>query len=249
MSVLSANVGWMPIVLVLTAGFVGSAHCVGMCGPLVYSLTQRRGSAIAYHLSRLLSYSTAGAFSGTFGSQLFLEGSSPWLAGAALALFAALLAGVGLRQLSASSLHFQIPQRVRRTFSKFNQFLWARVFRYRDSSPRAAAAVAGATSVFLPCGHLFAFLSVAALTGSALHGAATMAAFAVGTLPALGFGVSLLQRLTSPRRRARIAGALFICAALVSLGEFAWAWRDHSHIAASRLNSTPTPQAPLWICH
>jgi sulfite exporter TauE/SafE len=72
----------------------------------------------------------------------------------------------------------------------------------------------------LPCGLLYAALAGAAATGSALAGAIVMAAFVLGTVPALG-GVALLGRLFLRRggETVRLVGAgLFALNAVVLAG-------------------------------
>jgi sulfite exporter TauE/SafE len=72
----------------------------------------------------------------------------------------------------------------------------------------------------LPCGLLYAALAGAAATGSALAGALAMAAFVLGTLPAL-FGVALLGRLFLRRAGGGLrlaAAALFALNGVVLAG-------------------------------
>ena len=68
-------------------------------------------------------------------------------------------------------------------------------------SPIVRALGTGLFSTLLPCGWLYAFVVTAAGTGSWALGAATMAAFWVGTLPILAvIGVGV-RRLAGPLRR------------------------------------------------
>jgi sulfite exporter TauE/SafE len=75
----------------------------------------------------------------------------------------------------------------------------------------------------LPCGLLYAALAAAASSGSALAGAMAMAAFVLGTVPALG-AVALLGQLFGRRHgpAMRLAGVgLFLLNAAV-LAAMAW---------------------------
>ncbi|MFN7147839.1 MAG: sulfite exporter TauE/SafE family protein, partial [Myxococcota bacterium] len=75
----------------LTAGLLGSPHCVGMCGPFV---TATGRSAPAWHAGRLLTYVTLGALAGAVGSVPFLGGTTATVvSGVLLVYFAARLAG------------------------------------------------------------------------------------------------------------------------------------------------------------
>ena len=63
-------------------GFLGSAHCIGMCGPLVMALPFSRENGISkylsmllYHVGKILSYASLGLVVGLFGKQLFVAAS------------------------------------------------------------------------------------------------------------------------------------------------------------------------------
>ncbi len=72
-----------------------------------------------------------------------------------------------------------------------------------ETWPRALAV--GVAWGWIPCGLVYSVLATALVSGSALHGAAVMGAFGIGTLPnlfALGVGAASLQRfLRAPRTR------------------------------------------------
>jgi sulfite exporter TauE/SafE len=76
----------------------------------------------------------------------------------------------------------------------------------------------------LPCGLLYSALMLAALSDTALDGAAAMAAFAVASGAGLQVGTSQLRRL---RERAgawgvRVAGAALVTASAWGLGHGVW---------------------------
>jgi len=76
---------------------------------------------------------------------------------------------------------------------------------------------------WLPCGLVYAALTVAATAGNEYRGALTMLAFGVGTLPAVvGVGImtNLMVRLSSMRRFRQAAGITLILLAL--LAAFPW---------------------------
>jgi sulfite exporter TauE/SafE len=72
----------MYILLGLGMGFMGSMHCIGMCGPLVMSIHKSGGThkpnpiyQLAYHLGKILSYVLIGIIFGALGQtfNLFLS--------------------------------------------------------------------------------------------------------------------------------------------------------------------------------
>jgi sulfite exporter TauE/SafE len=71
---------------------------------------------------------------------------------------------------------------------------------------------------FLPCGLVYSFLAIAFATGHLWHGAAVMACFGLGTIPALatlGVGVTALP-CRARQRVLRLGGvAMMVVAALM----------------------------------
>ncbi|RYZ77673.1 MAG: sulfite exporter TauE/SafE family protein [Proteobacteria bacterium] len=213
----SPGFGWMMPLAVLAASFLGSAHCLGMCGPIVLAIARDKRSLWSYHLARLVAYTLVGVLFGAFGSKI-LTRTPTWVSLSSLILIALMLISIGYAQIVKSSLHLPSLPRV---IQKFSALVFARAFRVPNSSRALGAGMAGALSVLMPCGHLWAFLTAAVATGSAVRGGVLMLAFVLGSLPALGFGLTLLQKFFKPQSRSRIAGVLFMIAGLLSLCSFA----------------------------
>lgn len=183
------------------AGLAGSLlHCMGMCGPFVlgqvmadvergpktYGEWQRlAGAALApYHLGRLTTYATLGALAGTV-TQLFASTSVfGWLSGGLLVVAACLMT------VQALGMAFGRNSPMTGTLTRLaNPLSMAR--------GHAARYGLGVILGFLPCGLLYGALAAAGGTGSTVDGALAMAAFAVGTMPALiatGWGGLLVRR-------------------------------------------------------
>jgi sulfite exporter TauE/SafE len=190
----------------LVAGLVTSLHCAGMCGPLACALmpgardaADPHTVATAYHVTRLVGYTVLGALAGGLGRlPLALVGGDvlgylPWL----LVVFFVAVAFRADRRLP------QLPL-LGRAYAGL-------LARLRQGSRLRAAAALGLATPLLPCGPLYFLLSLALLSGSALHGAETLLAFGLGTVPLLWFAQAnyhwLRQRL-SPRVLARAQGLL-----------------------------------------
>lgn len=198
---LSSTAVGLPASLFL-AGLAGSlVHCIGMCGPFVltqvvadadgraagrYGEWQRlAGATLApYHLGRLTTYTALGAIAG--GATAIFASTTGFarLSGIMLALAAALmlLQATGLALGAASPIGGLVV---------------------RLAAPLSISHAAGARYALglvlglLPCGLLYGGLAAAAGTGSALDGALAMAAFSLGTVPALiavGWAGLILQR-------------------------------------------------------
>jgi len=191
------------------AGLAGSAaHCLGMCGPFVFSqvaarlekipATQMsefhrlRGAAlIPYHLGRLSTYAVLGAVAAALSGAISLASGFGWLTPAMLTLGALFFIGYALKD-------FKIP------FPLLNggaagQLLGS-ITGPLFSDPRGWRGYGlGLVLGFLPCGLLYGALAAAASTGNGFEGFFAMIAFAFGTMPALivlGFlGHGMLSRM------------------------------------------------------
>jgi hypothetical protein len=206
-----------------------------MCGPFVAFYAggdasaglRRLASHAAYSGGRLLIYAAFGLAAGAVGAALDVAGS---LAG--VQRVAAILAGATMIVWGLLALLRQRGFRIFRHGSGDGPF--ARLFRrgfslLGERPPLLRAAAVGLLSGFLPCGWLWAFVVTAAGTGHALQGAAVMAAFWAGTVPALlavGLGVQLVG---APLRRHVPALTAVL---LVGLGLYAILGRPSSVAAA-----------------
>ncbi|HAN96647.1 MAG TPA: hypothetical protein DCQ98_04065 [Planctomycetaceae bacterium] len=195
---------------VAAASFVGSLHCVGMCGPLaVYAAGLgrrdertapsdeatstgghscssgggcRTAQVIHYQAGRLAAYLIIGAVAGGLGAALDLGGDLlGWQRSAAW------IAGIGLIVAGvvamARSFGVRVPHLpVPRSLGK----LVGSVRNLsRTWSPRRRAAMLGAVTGLLPCGWLYSFVIIAAGTGSPTAGAGVLALLWLGAVPAL----------------------------------------------------------------
>ncbi|HSN56721.1 MAG TPA: sulfite exporter TauE/SafE family protein, partial [Candidatus Sulfomarinibacteraceae bacterium] len=119
-----------------------------------------------------------------------------------------------------------------------------------DRPPVVRAATVGLLSGVLPCGWLWAFVVVAAGTGSTAAGATVMAAFWAGTVPALlalGFGAQLVS--LPLRRHIPVVTA----AILVALGLYAIVGRPTTVTAAvakheAAAGTVPSAEGPPACC-
>jgi sulfite exporter TauE/SafE len=210
---------------VFVAGILGSAHCLGMCGPLALAIGARsadwRGNLLnqlCYTAGRVFTYSFLGACAGFAGVAVAGRGAG-WTSGPALLAIVAgaLLVYQGLATVGVigSSIGWWRSRQPAR-----QPCLAASMFRsLLVLAGRRGVFVAGLFAGFLPCGLVYAFLTLAASSASVPLGALTMAAFGLGTVPAMllaGFGGSLL-RLGWRQRVLQVAGWCVVIAGLMSV--------------------------------
>lgn len=167
----------------LLMGFLGSLHCVGMCGPLAILIHQQSRSRqrypwqgmVLYHLGRISTYMLLGLLVGLLSTSLWGH----------LQFYLALVAGLILIMASFSLLPWErqiwalpgmrwLGERIPRYYAHFMQLpaFWA---------PAAGGMVNG----LLPCGLVYLALSAALVTGDPWLSVSLMGMFGLGTVPAL----------------------------------------------------------------
>lgn len=199
---------------VFGASLLASAHCAGMCGPFVafYSVGARSGRAhFVYHAERAVLYSALGALAGAIGGGLDLLGERAGLFRAA-ALVASLLTVLwgALAFVPRASLLRFVPS-----------FFPERLVKLKRKDAVTKAAVLGLTTPLLPCGTLYAFVTLAAGAGGPLQGALIMFVFFLGTLPGL-LGVGALSAQLGRwfgARLPRVLGATLVLVGLFGIYE------------------------------
>ncbi|MFB6248078.1 MAG: sulfite exporter TauE/SafE family protein [Salinibacter sp.] len=185
----------------LAFGVLGSVHCVGMCGPLALSLPGADRlpgrfllDRLLYNAGRVVTYALLGGLVGLAGRVVSLAGFQQVLSigiGAAMVLVAVVpWVGRQVRRLE------QPPSALLRRVTTPMSAL------YRSGGP-AAMLLIGLLNGLLPCGFVYAALATAVTAGDPLASMAFMAAFGLGTGPAM-LGVSLLGRLASTTWRTRL---------------------------------------------
>ena len=220
----------LPLFLV---GLAGSVHCIGMCGGIVGALSLGSGAAapgrpviaiavarptlpttlqsnvlrvLAYNGGRIASYMLAGAIAGGIAGAGMLKIATLQVAGYWLANL----------MLVALGLYLMDAWRGLARLEAAGNVLWRRVrpllkpLMPMDTVVKALAV--GGLWGWVPCGMVYSALLTAMMQGSALQGAAAMAAFGLGTLPTL-LGMGLLGtrlRAEMQRRPVRIASGLLV---------------------------------------
>lgn len=208
----------------LFMGLASSLHCAGVCGGIASSLLLagsgpaavggRAGVLLQMQAGRVLTYLLGGAAVGGVGSALGLlldlAGAQPLLraAGAVALLWTGLaVAGIG-------------PG-----LSVIDRIVAAPLRRLEARPGRGALPVlVGMAWGAAPCGMVYAALLNATLSGSPVAGAAFMAGFGVGTVPAVAasaYGVSLLagrgRGLYDSRVLRLLCGLALVAVALAGL--------------------------------
>ncbi|MBX7222028.1 MAG: sulfite exporter TauE/SafE family protein [Blastocatellia bacterium] len=201
----------MEIYAALIFGFLGSLHCLGMCGPIVlaYSLplagtaptktgwVRRQAPHALYNLGRITTYTGLGAVAGGVGDQMFRAGN--WM-GIERWMFIALgivLFAVGLVLAKV----IPMPQAIASNPLSRLPLYQTTVGKLMTSASLSTKYPLGVLMGFLPCHLIYAMLLQAAATGNIRTGALLMLAFGFGTAPAL-VGMGVLSQFLSTSMRA-----------------------------------------------
>lgn len=159
-------------------GLFGSVHCIGMCGPLAFSIPAFHHQwwrvildKLIYNVGRLISYMLLGLLIGLLGRQLWLLGLQQGVS----ILSGLLIIGAGLSRM----LKFRFAQS--RSLASMLQPL-NNLIAYALQH-RAGHFIVGILNGFLPCGFVYIALVGAVNTGTTSGSAAYMFWFGVGTFP------------------------------------------------------------------
>jgi len=205
--------------MLVVSGMVGAAHCLGMCGPFVLAIGAASSDwptnlrrQLAYSAGRVFTYAVLGAGAG-FAAERLADSLPAWSnLPAALAIAAGLLlVWQGLVATGVVRKRGVTGAATCPGGGAFRSLLTARGL--------ADVFVAGLFTGLLPCGLLYGMLAYAASRHDVLAGMATMAAFGVGTVPALvaaGLGGSVLSA-AGRRRMHAVAAWCLVATGVVSI--------------------------------
>ena len=224
-----------------------TVHCIGMCGPIMASLTaatgvhraptaakrlQRAlGGVLAYQGGRALVYAALGAAAGGVGAGA--QAAIQELAQTAGLVVAVLIFGVGVWKLLP--LATPATGTSGATWSaRWTGWAMRRLSRRLPTSGPARMVAFGFVLGFLPCVLMFWVLGIAASTSSVAHGAAVMVLLVVMTTPVLVAAAlgSSLPGIFRKLRSDRVIGVAMVISGLW-LGLIAAAangWIGHVHI-------------------
>lgn len=202
-------------------GFLGSGHCIGMCGPLVVAFPGNSGRVSGhffYHGGRVLTYGVIGAVMGALGGgwgALARSGALPeslalvqvWLS----LLVALLLLLLGFFRLGI----LQEPSWLSLSPSQSSTDR-ATLFHHAQAGRPGALFFTGLLMGTLPCGLSYAAFIRALAAGGWGQGALQALTFGLGTLPGLLLvGTAAMGVLRRHRRLSdAIAGVLMVAMGL-----------------------------------
>lgn len=187
----------MEFVSTFLIGFLGSFHCIGMCGPIVLALpssdskTSLIVSRLIYNFGRIVTYAFLGGILGVLGGKIILSGYQEILS---------IFLGVVLIAFAV------FPYLLDKVFSKgiiepLISPLKNFVSTFLASKSKVAFFLIGILNGYLPCGLVYAGLVKSVHSGTLVYGSLHMLAFGLGTLPLMFAWGILSNFLTLKARR------------------------------------------------
>ncbi len=199
-------------------GFLGSLHCVGMCGGLVTAMSMTREKTwwpgiIVYQFGRITTYTALGLVAGLIGSLFTQDG---WLSDAQNII--SITAGLLIITLA---LHIAgwLPDPFARLSSRISKAtgLNCAINAAATQDNTGPWYFVGLLNGLLPCGLVYAGIGLSLTAHASWQGAAAMFSFGMGTVPAM-MAVPALMRAVTPAMRGNILklGAIL----LILIGAF-----------------------------
>lgn len=204
----------MEVLSGLALGFLGSMHCIGMCGPIALALPSQSKSKfsfylgrILYNLGRVVTYTFMGLILGLVGQKINLAGYQQILSislGAIILIivllpsrFKNLFRSIGFVKMITKALQSSIG------------------VLFRKGSKTSLFAI-GILNGFLPCGFVYVALAGAVAMGNVESSILFMALFGLGTIPAM-FSASIVTNLFGQNFRKKINRAVPVFAAVLAV--------------------------------
>lgn len=221
----------------LFLGLAGSGHCVAMCGGVASALDRispetgwgRVLSHALYGVGRVGSYALVGGLVGGVGFAVSHVVGPDTLPGVQLAARVVLgllliLVSIGLAGVRAPRGLERVGHAAWRTLQPLARPL------SRLPGPLKTLGL-GALWGFIPCGMVYSASAVAAVTGSVSQGALFMAAFGIGTMPAVfatgAFATGLWNGIGRQKLQRLSAFAVALCGVWIIVGPMLMTQSQH----------------------
>ncbi|GEO12174.1 sulfite exporter TauE/SafE family protein [Segetibacter aerophilus] len=166
----------------LALGGISSFHCVGMCGVFAFSIPTHNMSEakkvlaiLLYNFGRITTYSILGLLFGLLGRQISLAGFQQWFS---------IIAGVMILTIVIQSFLkkpvFHLPG-----YQKMSLLISKLISKFLGKPSLSSIYFLGAANGLLPCGLVYMAITGALAAGTVTGATGFMAAFGLGTLPAM----------------------------------------------------------------
>src|SRR4051812_45425840 len=173
---------WQFFISAFILGLISSLHCVGMCGPLALSLPMAGYTTfkkilgiLLYNFGRVTTYSILGLFFGFAGRQIFIAGYQQ-IFSIIIGLFILFFFIVSVINKKTKRLKI-----IDSLYSRVQLF----VSQYLKVGRLYGMYLTGVANGLLPCAMVYLAITGAMAGSNVLYGMEFMAAFGLGTIPAM----------------------------------------------------------------
>lgn len=195
-------------------GFLGSFHCVGMCGPLALMLPVNDSSKTSiivgrflYNVGRIATYLGLGFLLGTIGLAASIKGFQKELSVATgVIILATVILSTGKKQ----------KVKVYELTNTFTSPLRSTLKKLFSKKSHLSLFLIGMINGLLPCGFVYIAIAGALATGNHLSGTVYMMLFGLGTLPVMFF-ISTSTSILSLRWRSFLNRFTPVAAIVIAL--------------------------------
>ena len=210
-------------------GLAGTLHCIGMCSPLVMTVSGSGRNAffrnLTYKSGRLITYGVLGSIFAFAGQALHFTGFQQ---GISIAFAVALIA------VALTNIPIALPSFLRAPVARFTITLKELFARMVGTRSAFGVLALGMINGLLPCGMTLVALAFCVTLSSPTDGLLAMLAVGAGTLPGtVGFAAAAKSVLSNLRIGfSRMKAALMITCAIILIGRAIWTSDHAAHAAA-----------------
>lgn len=194
----------MFLLAAISLGFLGSFHCIGMCGPIALTIPVKRDSnfsvisgILTYNFGRIVSYTFMGFIFGFIGKGFMLAG---WQNILSIILGCSILVFILVPQLKLNAKRLAV-------FYRILEKLKMRIRTLFGKKSYGSLLLIGLFNGFLPCGFVYLAVSGSLAAGDVLKSTLFMTGFGLGTIPAM-FSIGFFRDYMSLKFRKTVIATL-----------------------------------------
>jgi len=212
---------WQFIISGLALGAISSFHCVGMCGAIAFSIPTQHLSSVKkllgillYNLGRVTTYTLIGVLFGLLGRQISMSGFQQWFSIAAGCVIIMIVLQAFIKKPA-----YHLPG-----YNKAMKLITKLISRFIGKPSLGSIYMLGVANGLLPCGLVYLAITGALAAGTVEGAASFMAAFGLGTLPAMfllayfSFIISLSARNIIKKAVPYVVGVMGVLLILRGMG-------------------------------
>ena len=197
----------------LSLGFLGSFHCVGMCGPIALTIPVKRSSKLSvfagsliYNAGRVTTYTILGTLFGLLGQGFAMAGWQSFLSLTLGSLILIFLFVPKIKFIKQSNGILMMP--LGKIKSNISQLF--------GQNTKEALFFIGVLNGLLPCGLVYLGIAGSIATGNAFSGALFMVGFGLGTIPAM-MTLTVIRDFISIKFRENVRKAVPVFVGIMAL--------------------------------